>query len=206
MAGWDLQPRLCGELVTLEPLTAAHADALFSVARHEEIWAWWPFNPALDQETFTTWVKNAIEATRSFHFATFDSRTGAPLGSTSFCTPRPDDRGIEIGWTWLTPSAWGSGANTEAKLLGLRHAFEVLDCIRVEFETDEQNVRSRRALEALPAQFEGVWRDWRIVDGGQRRSSAYYSILDSEWPHARARLSERVQTVAALRNRSRTEP
>ncbi len=142
----------------------------------------------------------------SFHFATCDADTGRPLGSTSFCTPRPEQRAVEIGWTWLTPSAWGSGANAEAKLLQLRYAFEALGCIRVEFETDECNGRSRKALEAIPAQFEGVLRDWRVLADGSRRSSAYYSILDSEWPLAKARLGDRVKTAASLRNDSQREP
>jgi RimJ/RimL family protein N-acetyltransferase len=79
----------------------------------------------------------------------------------------------------------------------LRHAFEVLDVQRVEFETDEQNLRSRPALEALPAQFEGVMRDWKLVGGGRRRSSAIYSILDSEWPAVETNLLRRVEAKLA---------
>ena len=156
---------------------------------------WWPLNPGADARAFRDWFDGALAAADDggeAHFATLDARTGRPIGSTSFCTARPESRGIEIGWTWLTPSAWKTGANVQVKLLQLRHAFEELGCIRVEFETDELNERSRRALLALPAQFEGIHRDARILPDGRRSSLAYYSILESEWPEVRERLTERL--------------
>jgi RimJ/RimL family protein N-acetyltransferase len=195
-AVWDLSPRLAGRLVVLEPLSAEHIDALFEVARPPEIWDWWWFNPATDRATFDRWCNEVIAATaegREAHFATVDARSGRPLGTTSYCTLRPEDRGLEIGWTWLTPVAWGTGANAEAKFLQLRHAFDSLGCVRVEFETDEQNSRSRRALGALPAAYEGIRRDCKLMPDGGRRSSAIYSILDSEWPAVSANLERRVQ-------------
>jgi RimJ/RimL family protein N-acetyltransferase len=126
------------------------------------------------------------------HFVTVDAATGEPIGSTSFCTLRPEHKSIEIGWTWLTPSRWRFGANIEAKLLMLTHAFEVLGCQRVEFETDARNERSRAAIAGLGAEFEGIRREDKLVRGVVRRSSAYYSILDHEWPVAQARLRERL--------------
>jgi len=196
---WNLSPRLAGTIVVLEPLAPAHYEGLFAAASHPEIWEWWPINPGVDEESFRTWFEGALRAGQdgqSSHFATLDAVLGEPIGSTSFCTPRPAHRGVEIGWTWLTPRAWRTGANTEAKLLQLGHAFEQLGCIRVEFETDEQNRRSRRALEALPARFEGVLRDWRLVDNERRRSSAFYSILDREWPAVAKNLSARIHAAA----------
>jgi RimJ/RimL family protein N-acetyltransferase len=192
---WQLDVELAGRRVRLEPLGRTHEAGLYRAARFDAIWQWWPFNPAESRETFSAWVDDCVRAANDGarqHFATLASESGEPIGSTSFCTPRHEHRGIEIGWTWLTPRAWGTGANTEAKLLMLRHAFEVLGCQRVEFETDADNLRSRRALEALPAQFEGIHRDDKLVRGGVRRSSAYYSILDREWPLVEARLSERL--------------
>jgi RimJ/RimL family protein N-acetyltransferase len=196
---WDLAPRLVGEIVSLEPLGLGHFEGLLAAAAHPEIWEWWPVNPSASEESFRTWFDGALRAGadgRSSHFATLDVHSEMPIGSTSFCTPRPEHRGVEIGWTWLTPSAWRSGANAEAKLLQLDYAFEELGCIRVEFETDEQNERSRRALEALPARFEGIWRDWRLV-GERRRSSAFYSILEREWPAVKKTLTERVRAAVA---------
>jgi RimJ/RimL family protein N-acetyltransferase len=194
---WEnLSTRLTGELVVLEPLAPEHFDALFEAAEPTEIWDWWSFNPAEDRLDFGIWFGGVLEAMaygREAHFATIDARTSRVLGSTSYCTLRPDHRGLEIGWTWLTPAAWGTGVNAEAKYLQLRHAFDDLGCQRVEFETDELNVRSRRALESLPATYEGIRRDCTLMSDGRRRSSAIYSILDSEWPDVRANLERRVQ-------------
>ncbi|MEA2198642.1 MAG: N-acetyltransferase [Solirubrobacteraceae bacterium] len=194
---WEnLSTQLKGRLVVLEPLAPEHLDDLYEAAQPSEIWDWWPLNPAVDRLTFTRWFGGVLEAMaygREAHFATIDAETGRPLGSTSYCTLRPDDRGLEIGWTWLTPPAWGTGVNAEAKYLQLRHAFEDLGSQRVEFETDELNARSRRALESLPAVYEGIRRDCTLMPDGRRRSSAIYSILDSEWPDVRANLERRVQ-------------
>lgn len=197
---WDLAVRLVGELVILEPLAREHADDLYAAARPAEIWTWWPVNPGADDASFHDWFDGALAAPRAgtgAHFATVDAATGRAIGSTSFCTPRPQHRGVEIGWTWLAPSRWRTGANAEAKALQLRYAFEELDCVRVEFETDEHNERSRRALEALPARFEGVLRDWTILPDGRRRSSAFYSVLEREWPDVSSRLATRVRAAAA---------
>jgi N-acetyltransferase len=191
-----LSPRLAGELVRVEPLRAEHEEALFEAGRPGEIWRWWPFNPAADRETFHRWMDGVlaeVAAGRGARFAILD-RGGRPIGSTSFCDLRPGDRAVEIGWTWLTPSAWRTGANAEAKLLLLRHAFEALGCRRVEFYTDELNARSRAALGALPAHFEGVLRDVKLLPDGRWRSSAVYSVLADEWPVVERALSSRVAT------------
>jgi len=139
-----------------------------------------------------------VAAGRQARFATLDA-AGQPVGSTSFCTLRREDCGLEIGWTWLTPTAWGTGANAEAKLLQLRYAFEQLGCQRVEFYTDERNERSRAALAALPAQFEGVLRDIKLLSSGRRRSSAVYSILDREWPGVERAIADRAERARGRR-------
>jgi RimJ/RimL family protein N-acetyltransferase len=198
----DLSARLDGRLVVLEPLDPTHADDLYEAGRPAEIWDWWPFNPAVDRATFDAWLRDALAAVAAgteVRFATVDARTGRPIGSTSYCTLRPQHCGLEIGWTWLTPAAWRTGANAEAKLMQLAHAFDTLGCQRVEFETDEANSRSRRALEALPAQHEGILRDLKLVADGRRRSSAIYSVLRSEWPDVRANLERRVDSAVASR-------
>lgn len=193
---WNLRPTLDGEIVRLEPLVQTHRESMFDASRPTEIWDYWPLNPGVDRPAFDGWFDERLAAAargESFHFATVSQETGLPVGSTSFCTVRPDDRGVEIGWTWLTPSVWGTGANTEAKFLQLQYAFETLDCIRVEFDTDELNARSRAALSALPAQFEGVLRNLTIRPmDNTKRSSAYYSVIDSEWPAVRTNLLRRL--------------
>jgi RimJ/RimL family protein N-acetyltransferase len=195
----ELAEPMSGRLVALEPLTLEHEDELFAVAGPPEIWEWWPLNPAVDRPTFHAWLVDvlaAVAAGTEARFATRELASGRLVGSTSYCTLRPEHAGLEIGWTWLTPSAWGRGLNAEAKLLQLSRAFEALDVQRVEFETDAENVRSRRALEALPAQFEGVMRDWKLVGDDRRRSSAIYSILDHEWPAVEANLLRRIAARA----------
>jgi RimJ/RimL family protein N-acetyltransferase len=99
---------------------------------------------------------------------------------------------VEIGNTWVVPSAWGAGANTEAKYLLLRHAFEAEGYLRVEFKTDATNARARAALAALPAEFEGVFRKHMLVRGGERRDSAWYAVIDDDWPEVKASLERRL--------------
>src|SRR5581483_5495883 len=127
-------------------------------------------------------------------FATLDAATREPIGSTRYLTLRPEHRGLEIGWTWMRRSRWSSGANVEAKLLQLEHAFERNGCMRVEFKTDAKNERSRRALAALPAQFEGVFRKHMLVgeNRDRLRDSAYYAITDEDWLKVKANLLRRL--------------
>lgn len=117
---------------------------------------------------------------------------GTPLGATSYLNVREHDRVLEIGHTWLSPRAWGTGANAEAKLLLMEHAFEDEGYLRVEFKTDARNERSRAALAALPAQFEGVFRKHMLVRGGERRDSAWYAVIDDDWPEVKANLLRRL--------------
>jgi N-acetyltransferase len=114
------------------------------------------------------------------------------VGSTRFLALRPEHRSVEIGWTWLHPLAWRTGANVEAKLLRLEHAFEAFGCRRVEFKTDALNERARAALESLGSTFEGIHRKHMLVRDGDSRDSAWYSILDDDWPAVRARLEQRL--------------
>ena len=198
---WDLTPTLIGDRVRLEPLAHEHHDGLRRVSPPPEIWAYWPVNPGAGEDSFDRWFEGCLQAREhgeSSHFATVLTGSGQLVGSTSFCTIRPQARAIEIGWTWLTPDAWGTATNTEAKLLQLVHAFDVLGCVRVDFDTDAENARSRAALAALPAQFEGVLRNFSIREtDGSVRSSAIYSVTDVEWPSVRANLTSRVRRSAA---------
>ncbi len=187
--------RLEGSLVVLEPLQPHHEEGLFEVAQDAEIWRYIPFDAGGSREAFHSWIEAALaesEAGNEVPFATLDARTGEPIGSTRYLALRPAHRGLEIGWTWLAPSYWGTGANVEAKLLMLEHAFGSLGCVRVEFKTDARNERSRAALAALPARFEGIFRKHMILPGGRYRNSAYYSIVDDEWPEVRANLERRL--------------
>jgi RimJ/RimL family protein N-acetyltransferase len=193
---WDgrLAIPLDGELVTLEPLGAEHAEGLWAAAQAPEIWQWLA-HVGSSREYFDRWMELSLTAHREGRegvFATRDRRSGELVGSTRYLAVRPADRALEIGWTWLNPTAWRSGINVEQKLLLLGHAFDTLDCVRVELKTDARNERSRAAMAALPAQFEGVMRNHMIVPDIGQRDSAYFSVIDSEWPAVRANLERRL--------------
>ena len=109
---------------------------------------------------------------------------------TSYLDIRRNDRGLEIGSTWLTPPVWRTPINTECKYLLLRHAFEELGCVRVQLKTDERNARSRKAIERLGAKPEGILRKYQMLDNGYPRNTAIYSIVDSEWVEVKTRLEK----------------
>src|SRR5919107_4465707 len=191
----NLASVLEGKIVRLEPLARRHEKGLFEAARDERVWRWMPYDAGGSRQRFHAWLEDALAASAAgteAAFATVDADTGEPVGSTRYLSLRPAHRGLEIGWTWLAPSRWRTGANIEAKLLMLEHAFGPLGCMRVEFKTDARNERSRAALAALPARFEGVFRKHMILPGNTYRDSAYYSIVDDEWPEVRANLRRRL--------------
>jgi N-acetyltransferase len=175
--------------VRLEPLEARHEEALWEVAQDERIWRWLKVRGDTSPAAFHEWFE-AMSAPGTLPFAVLID--AVPLGHTSYLNVREADRVVEIGNTWLAPQAWGTSANTEAKLLLLRHAFEGEGFLRVEFKTDANNERSRAALAALPAELEGVFRKHMLVRGGERRDSAWYSVIDDDWPAVKVVLRERL--------------
>jgi RimJ/RimL family protein N-acetyltransferase len=194
----NLASVLEGKIVRLEPLARRHEKGLFEAARDERVWRWMLYDAGGSRQRFHAWLEDALAASSAgteAAFATVDAGTGEPVGSTRYLSLRPEHRGLEIGWTWLAPAHWQTGANVEAKLMMLEHAFQRLGCLRVEFKTDSRNERSRAALAALPAQFEGIFRKHMLVRGGERRDSAYYSIIDDEWPEVRGNLMRRIDAI-----------
>ncbi|MGH2903525.1 MAG: GNAT family N-acetyltransferase [Solirubrobacteraceae bacterium] len=196
---WDrLTTRLEGQIVVLEPLEAHHQEGLFVASQHPEIWEWLaPVGES--REYFTAWFAASLaeqQAGREGVFATVERASGRPIGSTRYLNLREAHRGLEIGWTWLEPPMWRTGANVEAKLLMLGHAFERLGCMRVELKTDARNERSRGAMAALGAQFEGIARKHMLMPGIGVRDSAYYSVVDGDWPEVRANLGRRLAAAS----------
>ena len=193
---WEgIAPRLEGEIVVVEQLNPEHEDGLWEAASDERIWRWMSVNAIESREAFAAWFADAQGRTTAGleqAFAILDKGTGVAIGSTRYLALRPEHRGLEIGWTWLAPSTWGSGANAETKLLLMRHAFEELGCMRVEFKTDGLNERSRAALEALPARFEGIFKKHMVVRDGALRDSAWYAVTDDEWPTVSQNLQDRL--------------
>lgn len=189
-----LTTTLTGERVELVPIDEPHEEPLFAALDHDEVWQWIPVG-RLDRTGFAeffAWLQAENAAQR---MGTFVSTTpeGEMLGTSSYLNISTADDRLEIGASMLTPSAWGSGANVEAKLLMLGHAFDTIGAQRVEFKTDARNERSRGALTALPATFEGVLRKHMNTAYGVR-DSAYYSVIDDEWPAVRAELAARLST------------
>ena len=184
---------LDGRIVRLEPLARAHEDGLWVASRDPRTWRWLSIVQPQTCEEWHTYMAQALaaaEAGTEIPFATVCCKE--IVGSTRFLALRPEHGSVEIGWTWLRPSAWGTGANVEAKYLQLRHAFEVWDCRRVELKTDALNERSRGALEAIGATFEGIHRKHMLVRQGENRDSAWYAVTDDDWPSVRAHLEARL--------------
>jgi RimJ/RimL family protein N-acetyltransferase len=197
-----------GRFVRLEPLTLDHVAGLVeatSGARDSFVYTLVP-NGESEARKYVEFALAAQAEGTAVPFATIDQRTGRVVGSTRFFEIEfwdwpegsPHQRGadlpaaLEIGFTFLAPEAQRTGINTEAKLLMLAHAFELWRVHRVRLVTDVRNERSRRAIERLGFRFDGVLRAARTAFDGGIRDSAYYSMLDSEWPAAKVALAARL--------------
>jgi RimJ/RimL family protein N-acetyltransferase len=194
----NLRPvTLQGRHVRMEPLSAAHLADLAEAGSDREIWRWYTtthFTPETMAAFIQTALKLQAEGT-ALPFATIDVTTGRAIGSTRFGNIARADRRAEIGWTWLNPAYQRTPANTEAKYLMLHHAFEELGCLRVEFKTDSLNTKSRNALLRIGAKEEGMFRNHMVCWDGRIRHSAYYSIIESEWPAVKAGLDAKLDRV-----------
>jgi RimJ/RimL family protein N-acetyltransferase len=175
---------LAGRIVSVEPLVEQHREGLRDAAEANlEIFRFmaWPgdFDRYFDEALASSDVPFAVCV------------GGEPAGSTRYLGYAPEHRRVEIGWTWLRRSAWGTGRNVEAKLLLLEHAFDRCGLQRVEFKTDARNQRTRGSLLALGARFEGIARKHMMLPSGPR-DSAWYAITDDDWPVVRERLERRL--------------
>ncbi len=191
-----------GAHVRLEPLSFLHESDLFLAGRPVEIWDFMPFGPFRDLGEIHVWIAECLQQVsrgEKVWFACVRRSDNRAVGATSYMDIRRQDRGLEIGGTWLTPKVWRTAINTEAKYLLLRNAFETLGCIRVQLKTDLRNVRSQKAIERLGAQREGVLRKHMIVKDGFQRSTVMYSITDSEWPAVKTSLETRLNRTASDR-------
>ena len=181
---------LAGAIVRLEPLSVDHVDALCEVGLNSDLWR---YSQTLveTREDMRAYVETALRLQNegaALPFAVVERASGRAIGSSRYAAIDRANRRLEIGWTWYGPAWQRTAANTETKLLMLRHAFETLGCIRVEFKTDALNERSRAALLRIGAKEEGMFRQHMVMPGGRLRDSVYFSIIDSEWPSVRARL------------------
>ena len=187
---WVQPVTLEGRHVRLEPLAMDHLADLAAVGIDPAIWRW-TIVRVYDDDALRRWLETALanaETGTEMPFATIDLATGRAIGSSRYLSIVPDHLRLEIGWTWVAPAFQRSGANREAKLLQLTHAFETLGANRVEFKTDSRNEASRGALLGIGTTFEGIFRDHMVMPDGPLRSSAYYSVIRPEWPDVKARL------------------
>jgi len=188
------------EYVKLMPMTFAHIDDLYRAGQDLSIWKWTTFNYCASYAATKEWVEscltNATQGTQ-LPFVIFDKKSQTIVGSTSYLNIDLDHAAIEIGYTFLTPSAQRSHVNRRCKLLLLTHAFSKLKLNRVQLQTHEKNDKSRNAILGIGAKFEGITRYCRIQHDGSVRSSAIYSIIKPEWPQALTKLKGKIDVYSA---------
>jgi RimJ/RimL family protein N-acetyltransferase len=188
---WPDAVTLTGDHVRLEPLSFAHHDDLVEAVRDGELWRlWYTSIPTPEGMTAEIERRLGLRAKGSMlPFAAISPQTGQAVGMTTYMNIDAANRRVEIGSTWYRKAVQRSPLNTEAKFLLLRHAFEQLDCIAVEFRTHFFNHASRRAIERLGAKLDGVLRSHQRASDGTLRDTCVYSILASEWPAVRTHLT-----------------
>jgi N-acetyltransferase len=181
---------LTGNHVSLMPMDLKYSDGLQEAVKDGQLWKlWYTFIPPPD--AMEEWITKALEE--------YDKRVSVPfvikrnsddkiIGSTRYMNIEKDIRRLEIGTTWYSKSVQRSPVNTECKLLLLQHAFENLECVAVEFRTHRFNVDSRRAIERLGAQLDGILRSHRFSSNGTVRDTVVYSIIRHEWENVKSNL------------------
>ena len=189
MSAWGEVPVLAGRHVMLRPLAREDRDAILKAASDGRLWELF-FTAVPGPETIDAWMERAFldrSHGRALPFAV-TAPDGRVIGSTRYMRINPAHRRLEIGTTFYAASVQRSGVNTEAKLLLLRHAFDVMGCMCVQFRTDWFNHASRRAIERLGAKQDGVLRNHNMTADGRIRDTVVYSIIANEWPGVRANL------------------
>lgn len=189
----DLRPGfpLEGRIVRVEPISEHHRAGLREAAERDL-----RIHRYTNMGTFgfERWFDLALASPTDIPFVVLVD--GSPVGSTRYLNVEPMHRRVEIGWTWLERRQWGTGANVETKYLLLRNAFEDWAAMRVEFKTDARNLRVRGALLGVGASFEGIFRKHMILPDSIR-DSAWYAIVDDDWPRVKAMLEEKIAKHAA---------
>ncbi|HOY08389.1 MAG TPA: GNAT family protein [Saprospiraceae bacterium] len=188
---WINEPvTLRGQTVDLIPLEPAHFAELSVLATDKRIWEFYVYDASVP-EKFTSIFESAFTEKQNgsqFPFAILHKAENRLIGSTRLLDIQPNHKKLEIGSTWLHPDYWASAVNLECKLLLLTYCFEQLQTVRVQLKTDERNLRSRKAIEKIGGQFEGILRNDMIRDDGTYRNSAYYSLIIQEWPDKKRNL------------------
>lgn len=183
-----------GQYVRLEPLSMEHHAGLCAALLHDEIWRWlpWRIDTPDEMRAFMQQVINMSAEGSAYAFATLYKPDNRVVGTSRYLSIDHANHRLEIGATLISPEWQRSVINTEAKYLMLRHAFETLGCLRMEFKTDSLNTKSRNALLRLGATEEGIFRNHIVCWNGRIRHSAYYSITDDDWPSVKANLEAKL--------------
>jgi RimJ/RimL family protein N-acetyltransferase len=185
-----------GKRVRLAPMSFEHEEEMIRAASDGELWTL-PYTIVPSPATMPAYIEKALNSQSvglEHPFVIIDRSSDKLVGSTRFASIDLHYRKREIGYTWLARSAQRTPINTEAKYLLLRHAFEELKCVRVEFVTDVLNERSRGALARIGAKEEGILRNHMIMPDGRYRDSVSFSIIESEWPEVKANLEQKLNT------------
>lgn len=182
---------LNGALVELVPLEEKHFEELTVLAGEKRIWEFIPIDMSTKEKCFEAFADAILEREKGaqFPFVIVHKKERKIIGSTRLMNIEPAHKKLEIGWTWLFPDYWATAVNLECKLLLLTFCFEELKAIRVQLKTDENNIRSRKAIEKIGGQYEGVLRHDMIRANGTIRNSAYFSIINTEWDSAKQNLA-----------------
>jgi RimJ/RimL family protein N-acetyltransferase len=184
---------LDGAHVRLEPLEERHRQQVRPAAQHPGIFT---VTTSAYGSLYDPYIDHALQRSDGIHelaFAVFHKELGRHVGMTRYLNIEESQRRLEIGSTWYEPEVWAGVVNPECKYLLLRHAFEALKFNRVEFKTDVRNARSRAAILKLGAMQEGIFRKHMVLADGHVRDSAYFSIIDDEWPAVKAGLEKRLK-------------
>lgn len=196
MSNWIPTPTtLTGDTVELISLDRTHFQELETLATDKRIWEHYTFDGS-DSTTFRKTLELALveqQKGTQFPFIIYHKTDKRYVGSTRFMDMQPTHKKLEIGTTWLLPDYWGTAVNLECKLLLLTFCFETLQTYRVQLKTDENNIRSRKAIEKIGGRFEGILRSDMVRDNGTKRNSAYFSILNEEWAEVKIRLTSLVR-------------
>ena len=183
MSKWLNEIQIQANLVQLEPLSIEHVESLTKAVKDGELWNLW-YTSAPEPENVKSYIENAIlefENDKSLPFVIKRKADNKVVGTTRYMNAESKNKRLEIGTTWYSKSVQRTGINTECKYVLLKHAFENLECIAVEFRTHIHNNQSRNAIERLGAKQDGVLRNHKIDKSGCLRDTVVFSILNSEW-------------------------
>ena len=183
-----------GDTIALLPLDASHQDALLTAAKDGILWELW-YTSVPSSATINNYLDKALaekENGQAYPFVVFHKKTKQIIGSTRYYNLQPENRRLEIGYTWYAKSYQRTRVNTECKYLLLQYAFEIKHCIAVQFMTDWHNIASRNAIARLGAHQDGLLRNHRLNSDGSCRDSVVFSITENEWSGVKKNLTQKL--------------